>query len=272
MSVRRLVPLAALLFPFLSAAAGAQDAPAVPLEASARYEVRWSGFTVGEIALTLKDDLQSRELGLEARTSGMLDWIVAFRSLIESRAVRRDGAGAVVETRFHAARWMDDEEQAWSMLFGEKGELIESDIPAEVTAEREAVPPHLRRGPDPLALAGDLIALAGPDMRIERSSFDGKRAVSLVLSCAGDREAVASLPDLPPAPALACDLDGELLAGASKRWSTEDEHEEVERDRGVEIWLSDALLPGRHLPVLAHGQSRWGIVVARLVDFSLTSP
>ncbi|MEZ5825598.1 MAG: DUF3108 domain-containing protein [Geminicoccaceae bacterium] len=251
--------------------ASAEERIPEPFRASASYEIRWSGLTVGEAEVMLEENAGASALTLQTASTGVLDWIVNYRSRIESRSTRL--GERVLETRFRASRSLDGEAQDWTMLFGEKGELVEFDMPSAIADEHEEVPPHLARGPDPLALAATVMSELSPGRRLDATSFDGKRALALEMQCSDVEEEVAPLPERMPEPALVCELDGQLLAGASKRWAKERQEREQsgredDEDRGVRIWLSDSLLPGRRLPVLAHGRSRWGTVVARLVAFS----
>ncbi len=75
-------------------------------------------------------------------------------------------------------------------------------------AEREPVPAELQVGPDPASLALTAIARAAPGFRLDRQSFDGRRAVAYDLSCAkADAGDGARL-----------HVSGQLLAGASRAW------------------------------------------------------
>ena len=46
---------------------GAHAASADGIDARAVYEIRWSGLTIGEMEVELRDDVDRREIGLETR-------------------------------------------------------------------------------------------------------------------------------------------------------------------------------------------------------------
>ena len=146
------------------------------------------------------------------------------------------------------------------------GRLLEKRIPAAVIADREPIPEHLEHGPDPLALMAESLRHIRPARTRERTVFDGKRALRVTLDCSDQLDEVPPLPDTEPEPAVVCELDGELLAGASKRWQKEHGSDDEDEDRLIRVWFADGLVDHHHIPVLMHGESRYGLVVVRLVE------
>ena len=194
----------------------------------------------------------------------MIDWIFTYRSSLASSGEREQGR--VVSSRFDAVRVFDDETESWSMRFDGEGRLLEKQIPAEVTAEREPVPAHFERGPDPLALMAESLRTIRPGVRREQTVFDGKRALRVRLDCSDQLDEVPPLPNTEPEPAVVCELDGELLAGASKRWREEHGSDDDDEERTIRVWFADGLVEHHHIPVMIHGESRYGMVVVRLVE------
>ena len=118
--------------------------------------------------------------------------------------------------------------------------------------------------PDPLALALGATRTAAPGARLEEVSFDGKRAVRFELACANTERAFASDdPAVPIQSELDCTVDGELVAGASRRW---------QRGRDTDrpparVLLSREIVPGRYWPVRVEAETRFGMVIVRLIRY-----
>ncbi|MEZ5838513.1 MAG: DUF3108 domain-containing protein [Geminicoccaceae bacterium] len=242
--------------------------PPEPVDATARYEVRWTGLTVGEILVNVKTDASGRALRLDSRTAGALDWFFTYRSTITSTTGLE--AGRPVTTRFAASRAFNDQEQDWSLTFDAAGRILQGEISAEIAAEHEPVPPELQHGPDPLAFAIDALARLGPGVNLQGDTFDGKRVLHLDIDCGVDREPVSPIPETPQQPALACRIGGELLAGARKDDDDDDEEDErTGRERTVTARLVDNLIPGYAIPAIIQAETRWGTVVTRLVEMTV---
>ena len=130
--------------------------------------------------------------------------------------------------------------------------------------QRDPVPPALQKAPDPLALALGATRIAAPGARLEGVSFDGKRAVRFELACADAEQALA--PDDPAVSihsALDCTVDGELIAGASRRWQS---GRDTDR-RPTRVLLGRGIVPGRYWPVRVEAETRFGMVVVRLTRY-----
>ncbi|MCB2055857.1 MAG: DUF3108 domain-containing protein [Geminicoccaceae bacterium] len=230
-------------------------------EAHLLYDVRWSGFSIGEAAIVLRIDGDGREVTIKSRTTGALDWFFTYRSTVASRGE----GGAEAATSFTAESVFDEKPQAWSFVYAADGTLLEADIPAEITEERDPVPPELQRGPDPLALLLDALSTVKPGSDVRGATFDGKRALRLEARCAAELDAKSPLPGLPAEPVLACTVGGELLAGRHRDYG--DRSSDENEDRELEVWLDSRRLEGMALPVLVHASTGFGTVVVRLVAF-----
>ena len=114
----------------------------------------------------------------------------------------------------------------------------------------------LQVGPDPASLALDALAQAKPGFQLTARSFDGRRAFVYDLSCAQAES--------DPAPTeLACTIDAQLLAGASRRWRA-DSSVASEREP-IRVWLRRDS-EGQYWPILLETETRFGTVSVRPVS------
>ena len=100
---------------------GARSASVDGVDARAVYEIRWSGLAIGEMEVALRDDGDRHEVGLETKTTGLIDWIFTYRSSLASSGQREQGR--IVSRSFQAVRVLDDESESWSMHFDGDGAL-----------------------------------------------------------------------------------------------------------------------------------------------------
>jgi hypothetical protein len=229
---------------------------------SAAYELTWLGLEIGAVEVGVERDGQRYRITYLARSAGFLGVVWPFVSSARSDGARR---GAAVRPRLYEGRTRrGDEQRAWSIGFAPDGRAVRIDVPPEDLAEREPVPGPLRVGPDPLSLALEAIDRAGPGVSADGRSFDGRRALRLELAC-GDEAPIQSAASAGPAPepSLLCLVEGELIAGASRRWKNRDARDEERRP--ARAWLARGLLPDAWWPVLVEAETRWGTVTARLV-------
>jgi hypothetical protein len=240
---------AALALLVLAGRAGAGELAAV-------YAVEWGGVTVGEIAAELREEAGTYRMAWRGRAVGLLGRLFPFAS--EGSSEGRREAGRFVSARYRARSERRDGGGAWQVAFGPDGRATRVELPAEAAESREPVPEALRVGPDPAALLLTALAAAGPGVRLEGHSYDGKRAVRYALACAGGGAERAA------AGALACTVEGRLLAGASRRWRAEREAAEARREP-VRVRLEPGPWPGGWLPVGIELPTRFGAVTARLV-------
>ena len=236
---------------------------AIPAERiDATYELTWSGIEIGRFETRLTVDESNYRLAYAARTTGFLRWLFPFTSTGASEGGIADPgpvpARYVVESRRRDGR------SIWAVHFGPQGKVEQIDLTTPVDEERDPVPMALQKAPDPLALALAASRAATPGARLEEVSFDGKRAVRFELACAEAEQAFA--PDDPAVPvqsALDCAVDGELVAGASRRWQR---GRDTDR-RPARVLLSREILPGRYWPVRVEAETRFGMVVVRLTGY-----
>jgi hypothetical protein len=224
---------------------------------SAAYELSWLGLEIGQVEVEIRRDAARYEVDLAARSTGILSVLWPFVSQSRSDGARQ---GVDLQPRLYAgSSRRGEEERAWSVGFLPDGRAVEIEVPAEDLAEREPVPGPLRVGPDPLSLALEAAGRAGPGVVAEGRSFDGRRVLRLALACADALEPAAAT----GAPALLCEVDGELLAGGMRRWQGRDGRDPERRP--ARAWLARGLLPDAWWPVLVEAETRWGRVTARLV-------
>jgi hypothetical protein len=130
------------------------------------------------------------------------------------------------------------------------------------------VPAALQIAPDPLALALGAIGAAAPGARLTGASFDGKRVLRLEGACAEELVALAEAPPGAAAAAdretLACSIDGEVAAGASRRWKGRSMRDDDRRP--VAVWLGRGILEDAFWPVRVEAPTRYGTVTVRLVS------
>jgi hypothetical protein len=231
----------------------------------AGYEIEWQGLPIGAFETELSTEGDSYRVSYRARTTGLLGWLFPFTSEGSSEGTR---AMRAMPAQYQGeSRWRDDR-HFWSVRFDGDGRVTQVELPEEDRLEREPVPASLQVAPDPLALALRAIGVAAPGARFNGGSFDGKRALRFELACADD---LVPLADPPPGAAaaaeqgaLACTVDGELAAGASRRWkgrSMRDEDREP-----VAVWLGRGILEDAFWPVRVEAPTRYGTVTARLVS------
>jgi hypothetical protein len=235
---------------------------AEPVDAA--YELTWGGIEVGRFDTRLTVDGSSYRLAYAARTTGFLGWLYPFTSTGASE-------GSIADPGPVPARYMVDshrrgDRSTWAVAFDPQGAVKRIDLTTPADEERDPVPVALRKAPDPLALALEASRAAAPGARLEGVSFDGKRAVRFELACAAAEQPFA--PDdqaLPIRSTLDCTLDGELVAGASRRWW--DRQDDDEDDRApARVLLSREIVPGRYGPVRVEAEPRFGMVLVRLTE------
>jgi hypothetical protein len=252
MALRSLVVAVALALPLPGAAAE---------RLSAAYAVSWLGLEIGVVEVEVEQESQRYDIAFAARSTGFLGAVFPYAS-----NVRSDGArlGAAVRPRlYEGGSRRGEEERVWSIGFAPDGRAVRIDVPAADLAEREPVPGPLRVGPDPLALALEAIGRAGPGIAADGHSFDGRRALRLELAC-GDELPVPAAATADPEPTLLCAVDGELVAGASRRWKGRDGRDE--KREPVRAWLARGVAPEGWWPVLIEAETRWGTVTVRMTS------
>jgi hypothetical protein len=232
----------------------------------AGYEIEWQGLPIGAFETELVNGEVSYRVTYRARTTGFLGWLYPFASQGSSEGART--ASAPVPQYYQVTSRRRDDGSAWAVRFDADGRAIQIEVPAEDLADREPVPPALRVGPDPLALALAAIGAAAPGADLAGTSFDGKRVLRFEVACADDLVALADAPPGPAAAAereaLACAVNGDVVAGASRRWqgrSMRDDDREP-----VAVWLGRGILEDAFWPVRVEAPTRYGTVTVRLVS------
>jgi len=232
----------------------------------ASYQIEWQGLPIGAFETEVLTEAETYRVTYRARTTGFLGWLWPFSSEGLS-----EGSFAAMEPMpqyYQVSSRRRDEDDRWSVRFGADGRAVQVEVAAEELAEREPVPTALQVAPDPLGLALAAIVDAAPGAMLAGASFDGKRVLRLEGSCAEDLVALADVPPGTAAAAereaLACTVDGELVAGASRRWkgrSMRDDDREP-----VAVWLGRGVLDDAFWPVRVEAPTRYGTVTVRLVS------
>jgi hypothetical protein len=236
-------------------------AAAVPAERiDAAYELTWNGIEVGRFETWLTADESNYRLAYAARTTGFLGWLFPFTSTGASQG----SVAGPIPVRYFVESRSRDGTSTWAVDFGPLGKVERIDLTTSVDEERDPVPPALQKAPDPLALALGATRTAAPGARLGKVSFDGKRAVRFELACA-DAEHVFAQDDpaVPIQSALDCKVDGELIAGGSRRWQSGPDTDR----RPTRVLLSRGIVPGRYWPVRVEAETRFGMVVVRLTRY-----
>lgn len=236
---------------------------ALPTELNAKvaqYDIDWRGLPIGEVTFTLDQGEQNYRLSYEVRSTGFLSLFFEFESRgYSSGLIRND---QIVATTHSAISSVRGEPRSWSVGFELDGELAHLDVQED--GEREPVPEALQRAPDPLALALTALKDAAPGAQLAGQSFDGRRAVKLNMACNEQGEATQQ---------LVCLVDGELLAGASKRYREDHGDDDPPVRRPIQITLEREIMPDARMiegfgdgwwPVELEAESRYGIVRAVL--------
>jgi Protein of unknown function (DUF3108) len=232
--------------------------PAAAGSLTATYAVTWGGMEVGMFDTEVAADDGGYRTAWQGRTTGLVGTLFPFATMGASEGARGLGGAFLPREYTGRSRWRDGD-RAWRVVFGGDGRAAEVEVAADELAEREPVPADLRVGPDPAALALTAIAAAKPGARMVAGSFDGKRAVRFALTC-GDAASDGS--GVAPAE-IACTVESQLLAGASRRWrGRSPDAREAEPAR---IWLRRGVSGQGYWPVSVQVPSWFGTVEAHLV-------
>ena len=234
--------------------------PAAAERIAATYEVTLSGLPIGRFEAGLQADAASYRLSYSARTAGLVGVLFPFRSAGASEGVL-SGLGPA-PLRYAGESSRRDGTSSWAVEFDRDGLVERVDVTVPEDEVREPVPPALQKAPEPLALALRVTADAAPGIRLEDTSFDGKRAVRFTLACDPAGRLAANAPGTPADGTLHCTVDGELAAGGVRRWQ-----DGRSGDRSpARVQLSPDIVPGRYWPVRVEAETRWGTVIARLTE------
>jgi Protein of unknown function (DUF3108) len=231
----------------------------------AAYEIEWQGLPIGAFETELLTEAESYQVSYRARTTGFLGWLWPFSSEGSSQ-----GSLAALQPKpqyYRVTSRRRDENDRWAVRFGADGRAVQVQVAAEELAEREPVPAALQVAPDPLALALGAIGAAAPGAKLTGASFDGKRVLRLEGACAEELVALAEAPPGAAAAAeqgLACSVDGEVAAGASRRWKGRSMRDDDRRP--IAVWLGRGILEDAFWPVRVEAPTRYGTVTVRLVS------
>jgi hypothetical protein len=234
----------------------------------AQYVVRWAGIEVGRFQADFRREGGRYRLAYQVTTAGPLRWITDFRS--SGWAMGRIVPSGVQPEHFQGQSNWGEGERFWRVSFDPEGKVTELELDPETKADREPVPERLMQGPDPLSLAVQAMLEAGVGAPFEGQMYDGKRAVSVSMTCSAERSPIvlAALGET-SLDTLVCAGDGERLAGRSKRWSDKAD-EQVEDRRPATIWLAPDMGGLPYWPVRIEASARFGTVTIELD--SITDP
>lgn len=249
-----------------TATVSAAEVPAPSFEA--QYAIRWAGIEVGQFQTVFSREDDSYRLAYQVTTAGPLRWITDFRS--SGWATGQVTPAGVQAEHFQGQSDWGEGDRFWRVSFDPSGQVTSVELDPESKADREPVPEAMMHGPDPLSLAVQAMLAATVDAPFAGQMYDGKRAISVSMSCAAEPSPIA-LAALGEAPldTLICEGDGERLAGRSKRWSDKAD-EQVQDRRPATIWLAPEMGGLPYWPVRIEATARFGTVTIELD--SLTDP
>ncbi|WP_374763564.1 hypothetical protein [Yunchengibacter salinarum] len=201
-----------------SADAGA-DATVItgPRRVAAVWKAYWNGLLVFELDATLNLGDARYDLAFTTRTRGVLSWFYDNSTEVEARGQLLNGAARPALYRLTGEDGDDPYEIALS--FGPDGALVSEHLalPEDWLEDwpRKPVPEDMKAAPDPVAAAlpaflGDL-----PRQGLEpMQAFNGRTVAKSRLSCEDSPVQLAESRRTDfHGEALACDLDGEVVAG-----------------------------------------------------------
>lgn len=220
---------------------------------SAVYAFSWAGIDVGEFQVDLGLAETTYTVAWTARTTGLLATLFPFTANGEAEGQR--SGGAYRPSLFAGRSVWSDGGSAWRVRFDPTGRAQVIENTGEGEAEREPVPDALRVQPDPASLALMAIGWAQQATATTATSFDGRRAVEFVLQCTAGGPSAAD--------EIACQIDGRLLAGASRKWR--ERAADAEAREPVRVWLRREQSARAYWPVRLEAPSGYGTVAARLV-------
>lgn len=206
--MRRIAAAIALMTCFAAPAAEAADVVRLS------YDVTLAGLPAGEIDVEATIAADGYRLTSVTRSVGVMDWLIGFRSTVESRGALQPAGPAPA---FHSADniWRGEARTVRIAFDGPR--VLRADVaPTREAEEREPIPQALiDRSLDPLS-AGLGLALAAtrsaPACAGEAAIFDGRRTYDIALS-GGTEDRVSS--DGYAGASLRCDLTYERTGGRS---------------------------------------------------------
>lgn len=238
----------------------------------ADYRIEWQGLPIGTFEAEVLTGPDRYRVTYRARSTGFLGWLWPFSSQGSSEGHLE--AMQPLPEAYQVTSRRRGEVDSWAVRFAADGRAVLVDVPLEELAEREPVPEEMRTAPDPLALTLIAIMAAAPGAQLAGTSYDGKRALRLEGACGEDLVALAEPPPGAAAAAareaLACTVDGELIAGASRRWQGSSMRDDERQP--VAVWLGRGILPESlsladgFWPVRVEAPTRWGTVTVRLLS------
>ncbi len=239
-----------------------RPAAAETTDISAAYRVTWLGFAVAEGTVDARTGTERYSVSYSFETAGLLHVLLDAQTAGEAQGML-SGDRATPQSFQADARWRDHRHR--SLLdFNPDGTIARIEVDAD-DADREPVPPTLRRGPDPLSLAVEAALGAATGRTLEGTSFDGRRAAEARLSCGG-LEAVSDGTGRPDVRALRCAMTASLLAGASRRYRSKS----MKLEGPITVWLEPGIVPGAAWPVRIDAPTSYGHVIATLERLSVS--
>lgn len=219
---------------------------------TAAYAFSWAGIDVAELEAEVVELGGSYKVVWNGRMVGMLGLLFPFEASGLASGDRT--AGDYVPRQYASSSQWRDGGGTWRVTFAPDSGVATVDGPPVDTEEREPVPVALRTRPDPASLALTALMAARPGMSMTATSFDGKRAVRFALTCESGT---------PPPDGMLCQIAGEVVAGASRRWR--DDGEAKAPREPVRVWLGRAGGSAALWPVRLEAASKYGVVTGRLL-------
>ena len=230
------------------------------------YTLYWGGLHMAEIEILVKIGAENYEIDFISKTVGVLAWIMEAESRIKASGfLQLDGAISAREMALEGQ--FKGEAHRLHVQFDAQGIATDVEIWHEEGFDpemRETVPLKLQHGPDPVSL---LLALGhSPQGKLRQgkrifTSFDGKRALEIILDCRSD------LTILEPSSysayhgaAIICTATGEQKAGFHKKYRKNN----VQLDRPAQIWMVPLMGSSYYLPARLSMETQYGSIVAHL--------
>jgi hypothetical protein len=239
------------------------DAPSAAAPASLTYQVYFGGLRALALRAEIGVSGDFYRVRLEARTQGMIDWVVDWTARAWSEGAIR--GGALQPARHVTESMMRGSRRDAALTFQPDGSIDTLVVPSAADDDREPVTPEQERGAlDPISavlIAARVVAAQHScDQRLP--VFDGRRRYDLEFRDGGREVLKASEYSNFSGEATLCLFRYVRIAGYQKtgRWNNPRDHDRIYR-----TWLAPVVSGLPPLPVRIEAEGAFGTVLVHLV-------